>query len=225
MKKRIVSALCCVLLLALLPVMAFAHEVPDYDRFGSITVTMTYKSEAVPGGKLVLYRVGDVAENNGDYFFQLVDELAYLDVELIDPTSTKLTELIADAVEDSTLRGSVETIDKNGVVTFEGLKIGLYLLAQEQAAPGYNDVAPFLVGVPNNENGTYVYEVNASPKVELEPAPTTETTAPSGTTIPGKLPQTGQTNWPVPVLLLVGMLFLVAGFWLHMGGKGKKHEA
>ena len=36
---------------------------------------------------------------------------------------------------------------------------------------------------------------------------------------PGKLPQTGQLNWPVPVLATLGLLLLVAGIFLRSGKK------
>lgn len=224
MKKRILSALCCILLFSALPLGALAREVPDYDRLGSISVTMTYQGEPVSGGSLLLYRVADVAENNGDYFFRYVEALADCDIPLTDLTA-QVAEDLAEVVEDQGLRGSVAQISKIGQATFDGLEIGLYLLVQKKAASGYNDVAPFLVAVPNRENETYVYDVNASPKVDLEPAPTTETTATTATTIPSKLPQTGQNNWPVPVMLAAGLLFVLCGCWLHISGKDKKHEA
>lgn len=226
MKKRILCALCCLLLLSVLPLMAFAREVPDFDRTGSISITMTYDGEAVSGGSLLLYQVAHVAENDGDYGFRYVVELENCGVNLRNLTSAQTAADIANAVQEVGLTGTKAKIDKNGNVTFDDLEIGLYLLVQDKAASGYNAVAPFLVAVPNMENGSYVYEVNATPKVELEPAPTTEPTdSTTGTTIPGKLPQTGQNSWPVPVMLVVGLLFVVTGCYLRISGKEKKHEA
>ena len=51
------------------PGLAFAHDVPDMTRTGSVSATLTYDDEAVPGGSVTLYRVGDVVQDDGDYLF------------------------------------------------------------------------------------------------------------------------------------------------------------
>ena len=98
---------------------------------------------------------------------------------------------------------------------------------QVEAAPGYEAVQPFLVTVPMLEDGRYVYDVNAYGKTALKKTKTDPSgtasggtapsgTAPSGTvsagTIPaGGLPQTGQLNWPIPVLALTGCVLILIG--------------
>ena len=71
MKKHLISALLALLVLLCLPLSATAHPVPDESQDGhcSITITMTYKGKAVPGGTLALYKVGDVQEDDGNYSF------------------------------------------------------------------------------------------------------------------------------------------------------------
>lgn len=102
-------------------------------------------------------------------------------------------------------------------MTFPELPHGLYLVVQVEAAPGYEAVQPFLVTVPMLEDGHYVYDVNAYGKTALQKTKTDPSdTAPSGTvpagTIPaGGLPQTGQLNWPIPVLALTGCVLILIG--------------
>ena len=76
MKKHLKSLL-ALLLLACLPLSAAAHPVPDAQKDGhcSITVTMTYQEKALPGGTLALYKVGDVAEEDGNYSFVPVEAI------------------------------------------------------------------------------------------------------------------------------------------------------
>ena len=52
-----------------------------------------------------------------------------------------------------------------GLAEFGDLEVGLYLVVQTTAAENYNVVNPFLVSVPIQENGKYVYDVDALPKV------------------------------------------------------------
>jgi len=225
MKKRILALLCCLVLLTVLPQLAAAHDVPDFNRKGSVSINLTYKGEPVSGGIFSIYRVADVVENNGDFSFRMIDELSDYDISLDDLGDFDLAQKIEEAVRDAGLPARMDMVDDKGHIAFGDLSLGLYLLIQPKRSDGYNAVEPFLVAVPNMENGTYNYDVNASPKVELEPAPTTKPTdPPPGTTLPGKLPQTGQNNWPVPVMLVFGMLFVFAGCWLHISGKGKKYE-
>ena len=44
-------------------------------------------------------------------------------------------------------------------------------------------------------------------------------------TDPGTLPQTGQLNWPVPVLAAFGLCLIAAGWALRCGGQRKHHGA
>ena len=77
MRKHVISGLLALLFLLALPVSAAAQTVPDESRNGhcSITVSMTYKGKAVRGGTLALYKVGDVAEDDGNYSFVPVKEI------------------------------------------------------------------------------------------------------------------------------------------------------
>ena len=77
---------------------------------------------------------------------------------------------------------------------------------------------PVLVSVPfmDPKTGEYTYDVDATVKPavirETEPTPTP---SPSPTPTPGpKLPQTGQLNWPIPVLAGAGVFFILLGLWL-----------
>ena len=137
-----------------------------------------------------------------------------------------------------------EKIDNRGKAVFLDLEIGLYLIAQEEPAKGYLEVNPFMVTVPMVEGESYIYDVDASPKVlppEKAPETTTqaeettvkveestkveETTKPEETT--GKteettkpsLPVTGQLNWPIPVLVVLGLALIFVGCTLKFGKK------
>ena len=71
-----------------------------------------------------------------------------------------------------------------------------------------------LAGVPMEEDGVLRYDVDASPKVELEKEPEPTSTTPPAPTDP-RLPYTGQLNWPVPVLTVLGLGLLALGLALR----------
>lgn len=221
MKRRILCAICALLLLSVLTVTAFAVDVLDFDRRGSITLDMIYQGTKVPGGSLTLYRVADAVKVDTGYAFAYTEEYAGCQVAVDDPSAAKVTAALSQLIAQKGYKGTVKSINKQGKVTFSDLELGLYLLIQEKAAPGYNAVSPFLVSVPNYRDEHYIYDVDASPKLELERAPTEPPTEP---TTPSKLPQTGLTQWPIPVLAICGLLLVVLGLMLYTSGKKKSHE-
>lgn len=218
--KRMAALLICLCLMLAMGVTAYAHEVPDLTRTGSLSVTMTYDGKAVPGGMLTLYRVGAVSEEDGNYSFVLTEDFAGSHLSLEDISSDTLAEKLSAYASNKGLTGTKVTIGTDGKASASGLTLGLYLVVQTRAADGYEAVSPFLVSVPMNEKGTYIYDVDASPKTSL----TSETPTPSTPSDPN-LPQTGQLNWPVPVLAVLGLCLFLFGWALRFGAKKERHEA
>lgn len=230
MKRRILSALCVVLLLGALSLTAFALEIPDLDRKGVIDITMTYEGKAVPGGSLTLYRVADVhVENGADYSFRFTSGYAACQASLDQLGDARTAQAIAEFTQKNKLSGTKAQIDNDGRISFTNLELGLYLLIQEDAAEGYEKVNSFLVSVPGRSDDQYVYQVNASPKLELKPAPTEPSTEPPTTVpptepTPPQLPQTGMNQWPIPVLAIGGLFLIVLGMVCVGAEKKRTHE-
>lgn len=201
----------------------------DMSRSGSISITMRSGNEAVSGGSLVCYKVGYVNANSGYYSFKLTGDFSGSRVPLDDISDPDTADKLAQWAKKMRTSGLSQNIDENGHIVFDGLEPGLYLMVQDKAAEGYYKAVPFLVSVPMNESGRYIYDVEASPKVELVkmPEPNTPDTpdTPGEPTEPTKhrdpaLPQTGQLNWPVPVMCISGLLLISVGILL----RGRKTE-
>lgn len=220
--RYIVLILLVVALVCPLVGTASAREGLSLSKTGSITVTMRdpETQEGVPGGTLTLYRVGRVQSWNGNASFVLTEEFAGSSLSLHNVYSPELAQALADYAREAGIAGETRTIGDDGTVAFPDLKTGLYLLVQEEAAEGYNAVSPFLVTLPMRTSSGYVYDVDASPKVELERLPEDPPAENPDTT----LPQTGLLNWPVPVLAISGLLLFAAGWLLCFVGR-KEHDA
>ena len=171
-----------------------ANNVPDLNQSGSIHVTMQYDGKPVSGGKLTLYQVGDIQEEDGNYSFALTKAFAASGVTLENVQSSETAKKLSDYAQRKAVKGETKEIGKNGSVDFENLPPGLYLLAQRKAAQGYHKVTPFLVTLPMEDAAGYTYEVDASPKVS--PIPTKPENP--------EQPQTGQSGWPIWTFLLSG---------------------
>ena len=208
------------------PAAALAHDVPDMDRQGSVAVTLACDGERVSGGELTLYRIGDVSEDDGDYGFAVSSAFAatgaVFDAETLASASAsaELAGELADFAVQQGVSGTVAAVGEGGETLFEGLEPGLYLAVQTEASDGFEPVDPFLVSVPMFEDGSYVYDVDASPKVStLVPAPEPPASQEPQTPMGDKLPQTGQLNWPIPVLAVAGLALFTFGWVLRASGR------
>ncbi|MCD8007709.1 MAG: peptidase, partial [Clostridiales bacterium] len=123
------------------------------------------------------------------------------------------------------------SIGSSGTVSFGGLELGLYLVVQTTESDNYETISPFVVTVPLEEDGVWVYDVDASPKVgavtpvepeEDEPDESTTTTT---TTVTKTLPQTGQLNWPIPVLAISGAVLFALGWCLTRSDRKRTEYA
>lgn len=265
-RKRLAAVLAALTLLVWCAAPAFALEVVDLSRTGSIKVSLydSETSEAVGGGTLTLYRVAKVQKDNANLSFVYTNGFEDCGVELGDLSEGELAGRLAEKIAATAESTTVEISDL-GVAEFGDLEVGLYLVVQTTAAENYNVINPFLVSVPIQENGSYVYDVDALPKVGTaakktpEPPDTPDTPDkpdeenPNTPAAPGPdnpdgwvlgangekiylnpeapspdnpngyvmgahgLPQTGQLNWPIPVLAVTGVVLMAAGIKLKKG--------
>ena len=220
-------------LLALAMVFAFAVnvsasdmpvEMPDLSLKGSLEFTMDVDGVPLDTGSLNLYYVANIIQVEEDrYDFQLVRELAdagaKLDTnDLYDGVQAEKLLESSKAVLPDYLTASIV----DGKASFADLNAGLYLVWQneEDASEGYAAIHPFLISVPRWQNGAYAMHVDADPKVPFETEPPTPPPPPP----PPHLPQTGQLNWPVPVMAISGVILLITGWALCLRRKRIENE-
>lgn len=220
--KRILSLLIALAVLCCLPLTAYAHDVPQERNDCSVEVVVRYDGKDISGGTLTAVKVGYVDEDDGNYFFSRVfDNVKLDDVQTADAVAALNAFYNTYQSKYEFYKQTVSV--SNGKATFTDLSTGLYLVFQETAAKGYSKLNAFLISVPYLENGEYRYNVTAQIKPELkrEPEPAKPTTpVPSDP----KLPQTGQMNWPIPLLAVSGLVVFVLGWFLRFGRKKENYE-
>lgn len=220
--KKAVSLLLALMLLCGLPLTVYAHDVPQERNDCSIEVIVRYNGENISGGTLTAVHVGYVDEKDGNYFFsRVLDHVRLDDVQTAGAASDLLEFYNHNKTNYDFYQQTVNVIEGKG--TFHGLSTGLYLIIQETAADGYSKLNAFLVSVPYLENGAYQYHVTASMKSELEREPEPTDPAPTEPDDP-ELPQTGQLNWPIPLLAVSGLVLFTAGWVLRFGRKKEHYE-
>jgi hypothetical protein len=233
----------------------------DPTQQGAISVTLATETKTETEGTLALYQVAELELGTTAYTYGYTQDFASCGLQLEELGSAELAQSLADYAKGEELTYVTQDLDENGQVSFENLELGVYLVVQTKAEKGFSKADPFLVTIPMTEGDSYVYQVDATPKVtgvyetetegsgrpEETPAPTetpqpeetpseetpsqeTTTVVPSTPTTPQspstpstttttKLPQTGQLNWPVPLMAMSGVILFALGWWLKQREK------
>ncbi|MEE0969755.1 MAG: Cna B-type domain-containing protein, partial [Clostridia bacterium] len=144
----------------------FAEEY-NPDLTGSISVTLTDKkqNEAIVGAELSVYYVATVLlDDDGNLMYDYTDDFKQFDTAIDD---TELATKLDAFVSQHNVPSTKITTNIDGTALCNGLPLGLYFIKQTGAVEGFAPCTPFLVTVPNEKDGEYLYKVNASPKTEV----------------------------------------------------------
>jgi len=224
MKKRLPWML--ILLLILMQgfaIVTTAASLPDLTRKGSLSIEMRWNGENLQDGQLRICKIADIHADTAR--FEPIEPLRGEDFSLKNPTDPLVAEKALDLALEKQLPMRLSPI-ADGTAKFENLETGLYLVYQTQqdASGGFAPIKPYLISVPYLSGGKYVMDVTAKPKVPLEEAPPVPTEPEPTKPTDSQLPQTGQLNWPVPILVVGGLVLFLLGWFLCFDGNKKKHE-
>ncbi len=223
MRKKLIFLLLLPLLIFWLCTGVYAAQTPDPDRLCSITFMLDFDGTPLDGGSLILYRVGQIDEDNN--VFEPVAHLQQDEVSFDELQDPALAEILNDLAVKYGLKAHTASIS-DGQAVFSDLQTGVYVVSQPvgNETAGYAAINSFLISLPQWQNDTYVYDITASPKVPLVPSSTqppqpTEPTQPDDTP---DLPQTGQLNWPVPLMTALGLALFLIGWSLFFSAKRRE---
>ncbi|MCD8053970.1 MAG: LPXTG cell wall anchor domain-containing protein [Lachnospiraceae bacterium] len=220
----------------------------DFTQTGSVSLTLADNDgNVMTDGAVTLYEVAALYLDDGSMAYEPTDVFADYTGDL-DVEDTSLASALAEYIGTTEAEGITASIGEDGTVLFDELELGLYLVVQTTQSTGFATLSPFVVTLPSEESEAWVYAVDATPKVEVtvlpetpeepteeatteaateeEPATTTKTgktTKTTGTTT--TLPQTGQLNWPIPILAAGGLVLFTLGWVLVRTDKKKGHAA
>lgn len=215
-RNKITALIIMVMLIFSVGFTAYAHEVPDLTKKGTLSITIKDEQKGIieSGGSLYFYKVADIGYDGGDCVFKYTDEFKDCNVSLADPQSHEIALGIYEYALEKKLHGQIINVSESGVADFGTVDLGLYLIAQKDMGKKYLALEPFVISVPQCIDGSYVYDVKSFPKCGIVPVPPPEDTPPTGDTPPpgGTIPQTGQLWWPVPILAGLGLLFVAFGW-------------
>lgn len=216
----------------LAPAVAFADEETSAQK-GSIVISLEDFGTPMQNVEFRCYQVGNMGQGP-QLEWELVPELNRANVNLNALGTAKdlraAAQELQKAVEMQKLSGKAATTDTAGIVRWQDLPAGVYLLVQSSTAE-YGRCEPFLVAIPYvDDSGQWSYQIEASAKGAPLESPTTSaqpnvTPVPSQSHVPDAelpqevrqisrswLPQTGDPGQPgfwLGLLCLAGIVLIV----------------
>lgn len=164
----------CLMLQVFCPIKVRAATTVETDRECSLTIRFVHKGEPITQAGFSLYRVADVSEY-GEY--QATGSFAKYPVDLSVTDNDKWKEaaetLAAYAVRDGVSPVLSSETDEKGILSWDGLQVGLYLLVGQNRVDGGKRYAPqpVFVRLPEKDAKTddWIYDVSLNAKAEITP--------------------------------------------------------
>lgn len=210
----VVLALTALATLALSPDKAQAAAAIDVNTPVSLELSLTPEGNPAEGFTFSVYRVADVSFNGG---FTLTEPFSSYDISFEDDSAegwSALAQSLNELVFADGITADAQAVTNvRGMAVFSVMPVGLYLVTGEAFQTDEASVvpAPFMVCLPDlSDDDEWIYDVQASVKSQIVPNGPSDGSS-SGGSSQGKLPQTGQLWWPVPVLLLAGAALTAFG--------------
>lgn len=150
----------------------YANEIDyviDFNKKGSLEVTLLEQDgiKSIEGAEISLYYVASVKAENNKLVYTYNEELNSCEVDLSNLTNESLTKEIDKCIVNSLITKESKLTNTNGVVKFENLELGLYLVKQTNEVKGYSKIDPFMISIPRNVDNKWQYDLKAEPKTDI----------------------------------------------------------
>ena len=119
----------------------------------------------VSGAEISIVKIAKAIDKNNNLAFEYVDEINDCSL-LVDEIKDVSSELL-ECVDKSNLKYDKKITDKNGMVKFNNLELGLYLIKQTNKLEGYSSFLPFLIMIPEFIDDEWNYDIEATPKTDI----------------------------------------------------------
>lgn len=159
-------AIACIF--AMTSVVFAAPSSVNIKKRGSIYISANdpYTNNPLDGGSFAIHKVASLTQTGDGYAFLPTGEFALGGFELSDFSSPSLVLDVSDYIFSNDISPMDVVKLKRGYAKFPNLACGLYIIEQFDVIPGYYPINSFLVSIPMLIGNEYVYDINATPKIE-----------------------------------------------------------
>ena len=146
-----------------------SDHIIDFNKKGKITITLkeSIDNTKVEGAEITIYKVANATSENNNLVFKYIDSIKNCDGDLSNLTDISLASKIDKCIENIDLTSQTNLTNELGIVEFNNLDLGLYLVKQTNKVEGYSNIDSFLVTIPKEIDNKWTYEINANPKTDI----------------------------------------------------------
>lgn len=154
------------LLIGISPVFAATNNIVDFSKKGNITITLSTgeSNDVVKNAEIKIYKLAAAYSENSNLSFSYHEQINEYKDSI---KNNDLNEEILNCIYNSDIIARKGTTNDLGYISFDNLDLGLYLIEQTNKVEGYSKIEPFLIYLPQFEENKWVYEVDATPKVDI----------------------------------------------------------
>lgn len=141
-------------------------NIVDFSKKGTIEVTLKQENNRIEGAELTLYQIAFAKEENHNLAFEYKEGLENCQIDLTNLNKEYTEDELESCITNDTSSQKLIT-NQEGIVKFENLDLGLYIIKQTNQVKGYSEIDSFLVMLPKEENNSWSYSIKANPKTEI----------------------------------------------------------
>ena len=145
------------------------NNVIDLDKTGSATITLkeSNNNDSIIGAELTIYQIANASIKDNNLIFTYHENIKECNGDLSDLSNINLANIINQCISEVNIPSQTKLTDEEGIVKFDNLKLGLYLIKQTNKVEGYSNIDPFLVMIPKEEDNKWVYDIKSDPKTDI----------------------------------------------------------
>lgn len=145
------------------------NNIIDFNKFGTIEITLKESSDNTPitGAEITIYQIANATSENNNLVFTYHENIKDCESDLSNLQSENLSKEIDKCIKNINLPSQTKLTNEEGIVNFDELRLGLYLVKQTNEVEGYSKIEPFLVMIPKVEDNKWIYDTKAQPKTDI----------------------------------------------------------
>ena len=180
--KKTVNKVLAVLIISVMCFTLFSVNTfaVSLDRKVSISLSALDKESKKPisGAVFRLYHIASAYENNGSISYIYTDEFKSSGMDMGNFSDAYLPVHLAIYAAVNKISYTEKATDNSGKALFDNLPCGAYLVVPVKIDGGYLNPTPFIVAVPMKDetNNKWIYDIDATPKIECDKDETEEKT-------------------------------------------------
>lgn len=168
--RRIAAVM--MLIVMCITMLSYSASAISVDNRGSITITTLSKTDKEPisGAVFRVYKIANAYADGNSLSFVYTEQFKDNGMNMGNFSDAYLPVHLVAYAQTNSISYIEKTTDGNGKVVFENLSCGAYLVVPAGTTSGYLNPTPFIVAVPvkDETNNSWVYDIDAAPKVESD---------------------------------------------------------